>query len=210
MKRGSAAVLLLLALFVLAACSSLLTSDQPLARVYDLAPYSSPVAAETGGRARLALEVQPIPGLDTDRLLTLDSTGHVSRLAGARWPDYLPEFTASLLQRSLAASGRFRQVSAGPARVANDCLLGLSLQRFHTRLDTRRQPVAVEITMAGSLNCAGQESGIRLEHIETVTGAGIADVVAAHQRAFNSITASLFAQLPSGYVSGTMGVEPGK
>lgn len=198
MKRIAAAILLLPALFALAACAGLLTSDQPPVRVYDLEPFTSEVAANAGGNTRLAVQVRAVPGLDTDRLLTLDDDGGVSRIAGARWPDYLPEFVASLLQRSLAATGRYRQVSADPARASHDCLLALSLQRFHVRLDAERRPTAVEVIMRGALECAEFETNVMLEHRAVTAGSRTADVISAYQQALDAITASLLSQLPAG------------
>jgi len=181
----------------LAGCSGLLSSNEPPVRRFDLQPLiaSAEHGPVVGGT--LALRIRAIPGLDTDRLLTMGQDGSSNYLAGARWPDYLPEFATSLLQRGMAAGGFFSTVVAARMGARADCDLDLEIQRFHTRLGGDQQPLSVEVRMNGQVRCATAGAELSLDQSEPVHGARLADVVAAYQRAFDGISRSLYGQLSS-------------
>jgi ABC-type uncharacterized transport system auxiliary subunit len=180
-----------LAALGLVACSGVLTSKEAPARVYRLEPFPAPALVAPTIDATLAVRVRVVPGLDSDRLLTLDPDGRVNHLGNARWPDYLPEFAASLLQRYVQAGGYFAEVLGDPARSTHDCLLDLLVQRFYTRLDQQQRPVSVELALTGALQCGETRTVLGLEGRADVQAASIAAVVAAHQRAFNAIGGQL-------------------
>lgn len=196
MTRITAMSLAGMGVLILAACSSLLTSDQPPARTYWLEPLASQPEEAPSLAGGLVVTVGVVPGLDSDRLLTLGPDSGMNHISGARWPDYLPEFAASLMQRSLRASGPpDPPVSDEEEGQQHDCLLELLFQRFYTRLDQHDRPVSVEVGVSASLECGDRRFKVQLDENQEVNGARVADVVAAHQEALNRISRQLWALL---------------
>jgi ABC-type uncharacterized transport system auxiliary subunit len=196
MNRITALSLAGMIVLALAACSGLLTSDQPPARTYWLEPFAGQPENAPSLAGGLAVTVGVVPGLDSDRLLTLGPDSGMSHISGARWPDYLPEFAASLMQRSLRASGPLDPPASDEEDVQqHDCLLELLFQRFYTRLDRHSQPVSVEVGVAASLDCGDRQFKVQLDENPEVNGARVADVVAAHQEALDRISRQLWALL---------------
>ena len=102
----------------LPACGGLLNSDEAVEHTYWLQPYSvqqSPLPAPDS--PGLVVRFKVVPGLDSDRLLTLAPDAELNHVAGARWPDALPEFAGSLIRRSLRTAGWFSRVSDDAAPV---------------------------------------------------------------------------------------------
>lgn len=188
-------ILLLVCAGLLSACAGLLESGVPPLSTYTLAPYlhSEPAADTLGGT--LAIRVETGPGLDTNRLPTRAPQGVSSYISGARWPDYLPEMSASLLRDAVEHAGIYRRVIAAPIRATFDCLLDLRANEFHTRLGVAGRPESVELGLQGSLSCGEREVPIGLRHSEPVRGQGVTAVIAAHQAAFDALSRSLLDQL---------------
>lgn len=187
-----AAVVPVLAL--LTACSGLLDSKQLPDRTFLLSPYS--VGGESGpGDKGLSLDFTVIPGLDSDKMLTLSTDAELSNLADVRWPDHLPEFVGSLLRLSLQRSGRYTKVSDKRSSALSDCRLELEAQQFYTLLDAAGRPVEVSIAMTGLHECDGKLTPIELQASTPVSTRQAAAIVAAHQSAMNEVTASLYRQL---------------
>jgi len=196
MIRITALSLAGMVVLVLAACSGLLTSDQPPTRTYWLQPYAGQPENSPSLAGGLVVTVGVVPGLDSDRLLTLGPGSGMNHISGARWPDYLPEFAASLMQRSLRASGLPDPPASDEEEAQqHDCLLELLFQRFYTRLDRHDQPVSVEVSVSASLDCGDRRFKVQLDENPGVTGARVADVVAAHQEALNRISRQLWTLL---------------
>ena len=59
----------------------------------------------------VAVSVVVVPGLDTDRMLTLSEDSELNYFAAARWADHIPEMLESLTGRTLQASGTFDVIS---------------------------------------------------------------------------------------------------
>ena len=195
MNRITALSLAGMGVLVLAACSGLLTSDQRPARTYWLEPFAGLPENAPSLAGGLVVTVGVVPGLDSDRLLTLGPDSGMNHISGARWPDYLPEFAASLMQRSLRASGPLDPPVSDEEGQQHDCLLELLFQRFYTRLDQHDRPVSVEVGVSASLECGDRRFKVQLDENPEVNGARVADVVAAHQEALNRISRQLWTLL---------------
>jgi ABC-type uncharacterized transport system auxiliary subunit len=186
---------LFLLLTVLSACSGVLTSEQPAKQYYTLMPYKS-----TGGAANvdaapaLAISVAAVPGLDTDRILALDTDARLNRYANARWPDHLPEVLTSVMKRSLLASGRFSAVDSG--RTSGDGWgLKLEVQQFYGIRDGAGTTSSVLIEMAGDLKCNGGTEHIELSDSSRVAEERLSAIVAAHQASLDEVTRQLVARI---------------
>ena len=81
-----------------AGCSSLLDSNEPADSQWWLEPTPLGAIADWPFDA-VALDLDVVPGLDTDRILNLDDRSRLNHYAGAHWPEHLPEVLESLLTR---------------------------------------------------------------------------------------------------------------
>ncbi len=180
----------------LLACGGLLSNDQPADRTFMLTSYLDKQGAlPTESGHGLVVEVDVVPGLDTDQLLTLSVEAELNHFSGARWPDHLPEFAGSLVRRSLQHTGWFSSVSQERDSGSGDCELKLEVQQFYTTLDGAGAASVVQISMSGGLACEGRIKPLMLNASARVKGSQISNVVAAHQQAMDDLLRSLISQL---------------
>jgi uncharacterized lipoprotein YmbA len=181
----------------LGACSGLLISDRPPTTTWWLEPLApageSP--AHPGG-AELSLRVSVVPGLDTDRILTLGPDAQLSHLAGARWADNLPEVLDSVLRRSLQASRGNARDSGECAGPGECCQVRVEFQEFFAVLDQRGEVESSRIAFDASMRCGGRgESLSGYQDRRPVAASSKKSVVAALQEGLNAITRKLRADL---------------
>ncbi len=185
------ALLVALPTLLLQACGSILTSEKAARQYYLLQPLEAPApGAASGQRQALSLAVTAVPGLDTDRILTLGADARLNRYSNARWPDYLPEVLTSVLRRSLEASGRF-DTGESASHAADGWRLQLEARKFYGLQNTAGETRSVAIELAGSLNCGAQGHPVRLSASSGVGEQRLSVVVAAHQAGLDSITREL-------------------
>ena len=178
------------------ACSGMLSSDKPAEKTFWLEPWEGrQVSVANAELPGLSLAFSVVPGLDSDRFLTLSPQSELSHFAAARWPDHLPEFGASLLRRSLQNSGLFSVVSMANAGAPGDCELVLEAQEFHTNISGSGQALSVRMSLAGSFGCDNAGGPVAVDASVPVTGSGLAAIAAAHQQAFDGLVRSLTGQL---------------
>jgi ABC-type uncharacterized transport system auxiliary subunit len=181
-----------MASLILSACGGLLSNDKPAGKTFWLDPADlQEIRVTNGFGGNLALRFTVVPGLDSDQLVTLDPDARLNHLSSAHWPDHLPEFGASLVQRSLQATGRYGRVSRDRATLAGDCRLELEAQAFFTLIDRAGKPGSIDIGLAGSYQCGERTIPLMLHANTAVSGQGLAAVVAAYQRAFNEVMRDL-------------------
>jgi ABC-type uncharacterized transport system auxiliary subunit len=108
MKTKTLLPALALLTLLLASCSGVMDSAQPARQYYMLVPYAgSAGTSDPSTGPVLSVAVSAVPGLDSNRVQALSSDARLSPYANARWPDHLPEVLSSVIQRSLASTGRF-------------------------------------------------------------------------------------------------------
>lgn len=183
--------------FVLSACSGLTQSDRPALRVWWLQPVTGAPRADDSSTAQpVMLELTVVPGLDSDQVLALSSDAQLIPYAGARWADYLPELVASLINRSLQASGQF-EVSQGRAGSgAPACELRLELAEFFAELDSAGRTRGVSVDIGGRYRCGtsgASELGSRA-YVD-VDAEQMNAIVAAFQKALDQVTLDLINQI---------------
>ncbi len=191
MFRKSAAVLLLS--LGMTGCSGLLDSKEPAASQWWLEP------TPLGGAGALpfdavALDMDVVPGLDTDRILNLDGQARLNHYAGAHWPEHLPEVLESLLIRSLETRDNTR-ARAATRSADGECLLRLEATAFYGRLDAAGVTNRVEVAFSGALDCDGQRRDLGAQATETVTDNRMSAIVAAFQAALDRSVKDLAAQM---------------
>jgi len=188
--------LLILALSV-SACGGLTRSDKPATKTWWLEPYTGMTQETLSGPAPLvAISVTVVPGLDTDRILTLSDDAELNHFAAARWADNLPELVTSLVSRTLEASGRFEMVSGRAGGGSESCELQLELQEFFARLSPSGQTTGVQIAIDGQYQCESAEPVLlKLNTSIPVHDDRMSVIVAAFQQAMNSVMKDLLEQL---------------
>ena len=188
--------LLILALSV-SACSGMTRSDKPATRTWWLEPYTGMTPDVRPASVKLvAISVTVIPGLDTDRILTLSDNAELNQFAAARWADNLPELVTSLVSRSLESSGTFEIVSdrAGGGRA--NCDLQLELREFFGSLNSSGQTIGVQIAIDGRYQCKSDEPvSLQLNASIPVHDDRMSVIVAAFQQAMDSVMKDMIEQL---------------
>jgi ABC-type uncharacterized transport system auxiliary subunit len=188
----------LAALFALslAGCGNFLTSEQPARHHYLLSPYeAAPAVADSASAPDLALRLTAIPGLDTDRILALGTDARLNHYANARWPDHLPDVLASVIRRSLEATGRYAAVREAEPGATQDWALDLEVREFYGIQDDSGATASVRVAIAGTLACGGATHALRLSEATPVGAERLAAVVAAHQAGLDGVTRQLIERL---------------
>lgn len=188
--------LLILTLSV-SACSGLTSSDQPATKTWWLKPYASMNQEKPSDPALLlATSVTVIPGLDTDRILTLSDNAELNQFAAARWADNLPELLTSLVNRTLEASGRFEVVSGRGGGASEDCDLQLELREFFAELNSSGQTTGVRVAIDGRYQCdSADPTDLHLNASIPVHDDRMNVIVAAFQQALDSVMKDALGQL---------------
>jgi len=188
---------LLILVLSINACGGLTRSDKPATKTWWLEPTAG-IAQEKPSTDVLlvAISVTAVPGLDTDRILTLSDDAQLNQFAAARWADNLPELVTSLTGRSLQASGRFEVVSDRTKGVSEDCNLQLELREFFALLKTSGQTRAVQVAIDGHYQCDSAAAVVlHLDASIPVNDNRISVIVAAFQQAMDSVITKLAEQL---------------
>ena len=145
---------------------------------------------------RVVLSVTVIPGLDSDRILTLSDDAELSQFAAARWVDHLPELVSSLTGRSLQATGQFEVASERATSRADVCNLELEIREFFADIGSTGRVSGVRVAINGSFEC---ESSVPIV-FHSASSVAVADermnvIVAAFQQAMDSVTKDIFIKI---------------
>ena len=174
---------------VLAACSSLTKSDNPVVTTWWLKPYTGMTQEIAPDKVLpLNLTVTAVPGLDSDQILTLSGESALKPYAGARWADHAPELLASLIGRSLEASGRFEVLPARAGGSSGDCDLQLEVREFFADLSAGGSTTAVRVAFNGRFQCESEAPVF----IQSSTSMAVGDermsvIVATFQQAIDRV-----------------------
>jgi len=188
---------LLILIVSLTGCSGLTRSDQPATKTWWLEPYAGMAHEASPGAPKLvAISVTVVPGLDTDRILTLSEDAQLNHFATARWADNLPELAASLIGRSLEASGRFEMLSDRTGGGSENCSLQLEVREFFANLGPSGQVNGVGVAADGYYQCESNEPlALHLSASIPVYDDRMSVIVAAFQQALDSVMKDLPGQL---------------
>lgn len=182
-----AALCLLIAISLLTACGSVLTSGKPARQVYMLhSPSVTPAsdAGESGGT--LILSVHAVPGLDTDQVQVLGTDARLLPASNARWADNLPEVFTSITRRYLSDTRQFKSVHVGSIARSNEWLVELELQAFYGVQGGGGTTTGVELKLEVMMTCNGQQQVRQIKRQTSVSGDTLATLVAAHQQALDA------------------------
>jgi ABC-type uncharacterized transport system auxiliary subunit len=170
--------------------------DSPAAidRTFILTPVDAP-ASPTRHEEVLRLRLRVVPGLDTDRLVTISIDAELNHFAAARWPDNLPEFSHSLMERSFNAHGWLTSDQSNQADGRESCELNLQIEKFYTLIDSAGQPTSVQIQWDGLYRCENSLTPVRASGNVPVGQKDTNGVVRAYQQGFNLAMHSTIDQL---------------
>jgi len=186
----------LMATSMITACSGVMDSAQPARQTYMLMPSAQASGTANDGQGPvLSVSLGAVPGLDTDRIQALDSDAQLKRYANARWPDHLPEVLGSVVQRSLAASGRFSAVEQSERASGDGWMLQLEVQKFYGLQSTSGSTNSIVVEVSGSIECAGNKETFTLSDSQPVSEDRLSIVVAAHQRGLDNVTRQMLERI---------------
>jgi len=196
-KKEQTMFIVLMAVFILSACSGLTQSNKPAVTSWWLEPYMSPAQGAVAEPAvTVALTVTAVPGLDSDQVLTLSSDAQLKPYSGARWVDYAPDLLASLLGRSLEADGRFEVLTERAGRGPENCELQLELREFFADLNSMGRTSGVRLALDGRYQCASATAvEVKSSALVAVDEERMSVIVAAFQQALDQVTLDILAQL---------------
>ncbi|MGB7452853.1 MAG: ABC-type transport auxiliary lipoprotein family protein [Lysobacterales bacterium] len=174
---------------VLAACSGLTKSDNPVVTTWWLKPYTGMTQPTVPGAVLpVKLTVTAVPGLDSDQILTLSGEAELRSYAGARWADHTPELFASLIGRSLEASGRFDVQPARTGSGSGGCFLQLEVREFFADLGAGGSTTAVRVALNGRFQCEpGVPVFVQSSATMTVGDERMSVIVATFQQAMDRV-----------------------
>ncbi|MDH4018434.1 MAG: ABC-type transport auxiliary lipoprotein family protein [Xanthomonadales bacterium] len=178
----------------LGACSGLTQSDKPAIKRWWLEPYVQAAPVElVESPVPVTLSVTVIPGLDSDRILTLSNDAELSQFAAARWVDHLPELVSSLIGRSLQATAQFEVTTERAASGVENCSLELDLREFFADIGSSGRVSGVRVAINGSFEC---DSSLPIVFHSAssvvVTDERMTVIVAAFQQAMDDVTKDIF------------------
>lgn len=178
---------------LLTGCGSMLNDGRAAPTVWWLEPANLSRAAPL---PPIEVELTVVPGLDSDRILTLGNDAQLNHLAGALWPEHLPDWLPSLVRRSLETAPR---ASAGTT-----CSLSLEVRRFWVRLDGADRAQTVDFSVSAQVVCGEgtPPAKHRLRSTKTVGDHRLPEIVDAFQDSFEDVMQQLAEALASGAPAG--------
>ena len=181
----------------LGGCSGLTRSDIPANKTWWLEPFESERLDLTAEQVTtVSLAVTVVPGLDSNRILTLSDDAELNRYSAARWADNLPELVTSLVARTMNMSGRFDVASAGGFKGSNHCDLQLEVREFFAELDGSAKTIGVRVAVNGHYRCDSADPiEINLNSSVPVYENNMSVIVAAFQQALDEVLAALLVQI---------------
>lgn len=188
---------LLMLVLLVNACSGLTRSDKPATKTWWLEPYAGMAQKKPSDPVLLLrISLTVVPGLDTDRILTLSDDAELNQYAAVRWADNLPELVASLIGRSLESTGRFEVVSGRAGSGLKNCDLQLEVQEFFADLSPAGHTSGVRVAINGHNQCEnGAPLSMQLNAIIAVHDDRMSVIVAAFQRAMDSVMEDMLEQM---------------
>jgi len=179
-------------LLFLAACGGLTTSDKPVTRTWMLMPLEQAEKTDLSEPVTsIKVSVKAVPGLDSNKILTLSGDAELNSFSGARWADHTVEMLGSLITRTLRGAGNFDVVSSQA-----DCDLKLEVQEFFAYTGSAGKATEVRIEIDGQYSCRSEKlKTIHLQASIPVHEDRMSSIVAAFQAGTERALRDLLADL---------------
>jgi len=189
-RRVAARALMLAMAGTLSACVSGLRSDAPPVQAYVLraAPGEQHSPSAAGPRASLkVLYPTAAPGLDTERIVLIQSNRRLSYYAASRWAAALPTLVEQLAVDTLRRTGAWSAVEGSGGVWPADYFLQLDIRRFEADYSSGSGPPVVHVVLDCTLGRRAGEQELVASFITERTEAAaqnrLGAVVAAFERA---------------------------
>jgi len=193
-----------MSLFGIVACAGMLDSNQPAERTYWLKPLIVQNAnTESDSLPSLVVTVRAAPGLDTDRLLILETGARLNHYAAARWTDSVPEVLESLLRRTLESTGEYARVAGSIGTRSTDWQLELDVREFYVVATSPAGASQVRMALSGYVNCSDTDHVISMRADVDFYDERLSVIVAAHERALHEVSRQMVSQLSQACGSNT-------
>ncbi len=204
MLRQKQLLIILMSLFGIVACAGMLDSNQPAERTYWLQPLIvQSTETDKGSLPSLVVTVRAAPGLDTDRMLILESGARLNHYAAARWTDSVPEVLESLLRQTLEATGEYARVSGSRGTRSADWQLELEVREFYTVTASSAGTSKVRVALSGYVNCHDTDHVISMLANVDLYDERLSVIVAAHEIALHEVSTQMVSQLSQACGSNT-------
>ena len=197
-------LIFLMSVLGIVGCAGMLDSNQPAERTYWLKPLIVQSAnTESDSLPSLVVTVRAAPGLDTDRLLILESGARLNDYAAARWTDSVPEVLESLLRRTLESTGEYARVSGSIGARSTDWQLELEVREFYVVATSPAGVSRVRMALSGYANCSNTDHVISMLADVDFYDERLSVIVAAHERALHEVSRQMVTQLSQACGSNT-------
>ena len=207
MLRQKRLLIILMSLFGIVACAGMLDSNQPAERTYWLQPLIvQGVDTAVDSMPSLVVTVRAAPGLDTDRMLILQSGARLNHYEAARWPDNVPEVLESLLRRTVESTGNYARVSGGKSTRSADWQLELEVREFYTVVASSAGSSKVRVALSGYVNCHDTDYVISILANVDLYNERLSAIVAAYENALHEVSRQMISKLSQACGSSTDGI----
>ncbi len=207
MLRQQRLLIILMSLFGIVACADMLDSNQPAERTYWLQPLIvQRTETDKGSLPSLVVTIRAAPGLDTDRMLILESGARLNHYAAARWTDSVPEVLESLLRRTLESTGEYARVSGSKGTRSADWQLELEVREFYTLATSPAGASQVRMALSGYVNCSDADHVISMLANVDLDDERLSVIVAAHEKALHEVSRQMVSQLSQACGSNAYGI----
>lgn len=127
------------ALLALSGCSLLLHKTPPAGQTYFLRAADLPAGTvpQTGRASVRVMHPVADPGLDSQRIVLLESQHRMGFYAGSHWSAALPDLVEALAVETLRKSGSWTAVQDSTSPFPSDYLLQITIRRFEADYGSR-------------------------------------------------------------------------
>jgi cholesterol transport system auxiliary component len=196
--RSCLCVLALLGGALAAGCSGLFHSNAKAEQTYYLRATATPAGAAQALPVSLRVAAPATgPGLDTTRIVLVQSDHRMGFFAGSRWPSATPQMLAAMAVQTLRASGDWAAVQDAASPFPSDYLLQLTLRRFEADYASGAAAPEVHVVLDAVLGRRDVSDVVASFEVSGVQAAGenrMGPVVAAFEQATNTALAALAQQ----------------
>lgn len=176
----------LLSLLILAACGGNSTSPQ----LYTLKPNAVQTHACKAGSTIRIYEAQAAPGLDTPRIVVVDSPQHQTFYNGVRWTAPAGRLIQNYLIDSFEQSGMFATVTSDDSTTRSQWLLETQLRAFHVDQSSGSPRTVVRMTLSfADASTKRVVMTLPLTSHEEVAGKPIEAIIASFERQMAQLSA---------------------
>ncbi len=193
--QSCACILVLLGGALAGGCSGLFHSSAKAEQTYYLRATATPAGAPQPLPVALRVAAPAAdPGLDTTRIVLVQSDHRMGFYAGSRWPSPTSDMVETMAVQTLRASGDWASVQDAGSPFPSDYLLQVTLRRFEADYASGAAAPEVHVVLDAVLGRRDVSDVVASFEVAGVQAAGenrMGAVVAAFEQATNAALAAL-------------------